>query len=340
MSASGALTTKARAMFGMRLKEAEYQKLLQQKTVSELAYSLKHDPAYSKVLDGINEKAIHRGQLETLLRRELFVRIEELMRYADETDLIKIAVINIEVSMILRMVRNLADGKVTSEERSSTINMLPMYMEKYIGFKIADFVNVSSMMDLEKVLVDTPYHDVISEYSKLDEFDYSNLEHDLFNVNNNIIHESISDGQNESRLTELWNVRVELDNICTIYRLKKYFKVSSERIKQLVVDKYALFNKKEINQIIDECSADEVVDKLKKKYHRYIGERKFNDIESYRTMIFYNYNHTILEYEEDPMLVMLAYVNLLQIEIDNLINIIEGVRYHVNPERIKTLLIY
>ena len=50
MSSELALTVKARAMFGKRLKEEDYEALIQKRDVSEIAAHLKNETSYSAVL--------------------------------------------------------------------------------------------------------------------------------------------------------------------------------------------------------------------------------------------------------------------------------------------------
>ena len=60
--ASNAILSKARAMYGKRLTKENYRELLNCKSVGEVAGYLKSRTAYNKVLAGINENEVHRGQ--------------------------------------------------------------------------------------------------------------------------------------------------------------------------------------------------------------------------------------------------------------------------------------
>ena len=84
---ANAILAKARAMYGKCLKEADYQGLLNCKSVTEIAAYLKQRTAYSSAISGMNENEIHRGQLETKLRQELYFDLFALSRYAHEDTL-------------------------------------------------------------------------------------------------------------------------------------------------------------------------------------------------------------------------------------------------------------
>ncbi len=100
------------------------------------------------------------------------------------------------------------------------------------------------------------------------------------------------------------------------------------------------FSKKELEDMIDHCDANEVLERVAKKYHRYTHDLRFTSIEQYMQMIQFNMNHHVIEYYQDASVVLLSYLLLGQTEIQNLINIIEGIRYQIAPDRIRALLVY
>jgi len=341
----GAIAAKARAMFGSRLSEEDYMRLLQKNSVPELAYTLKHDTYFSETLAGINEKAIHRGALETLLKMDVFTRLKKLLLYADDDQagFVYAAVMNAEEQLILMCIRAFTEGD--DQGRSDMIQRMPIYIEKYLSFPIQKLSEVGDFRDLLEVLKGTRYEAIIKRYQNSDfkEIDYIGLEHALRVSYYDVVLELISHVNGGNATEEMQKdtlTRVELDNISIIYRLKKYFNGKPEDIKKLMTPRYALFNAREINHLIDDCTADQVIEMLQKKYHRYISNERFTDIEHYTQVIRFRMNHHFIEYYTEPSLVLLSYLMLSEMEIDNVINIIEGVRYHINPERIKSLLVY
>ena len=81
---SNAVLAKSRAMYGKSLKEDDYRQLIECKTVPEIASYLKTRTRYSKALTGMVENEIHRGQLEPLLRQDVYSDVYALSRYAAE----------------------------------------------------------------------------------------------------------------------------------------------------------------------------------------------------------------------------------------------------------------
>ena len=78
---SNVILAKARAMYGRCLTAQDFHNLLACHSVSEIASYLKNRTAYAGVLADINESTIHRGHLESLLRRKLWNDYASLSRY-------------------------------------------------------------------------------------------------------------------------------------------------------------------------------------------------------------------------------------------------------------------
>ena len=68
---SNVVSAKARAMYGRRLTAQNYQEMLNCKNVTEIARYLATNTDYDKVLAGINDREVHRGQLENRLKQKL-----------------------------------------------------------------------------------------------------------------------------------------------------------------------------------------------------------------------------------------------------------------------------
>lgn len=344
MSSDKAMAAKARAMFGTRLTESDYMGLLQKTSVPDIAYALKHDTYYAESLEDINEKAIHRGQLEALVRREVFVRLKKLMQYADKKDeyFIRLTVIDSEIELILMCLKYLITRD--HEDRHDMIQRMPIYISKYFTFSVHDLSEVETYEELEQVLKGTAYEKAmkLGEGKKIEEIDYIALEHALHATEYEDGLKLIAKygGSAAPKLKEMLLAEAELDNITIIYRLKKYFKVANTDIMRLMSPYYLHFNEREINRLIKEEDADGVLAALQKKYHAYIHGQKFEHIEHYNAVIQYNMFRHNMAFEQDPDVVLMAFIGLSKIEIRNVINIIEGVRYRVSQDRVKPLLVY
>ena len=82
---SPALASKAKAMYGNRLRKDDYEELLRKKTVGEIATYLKNETDYESSLKNVYENRIHRGQLENLINTHIFKKILKLLKFSQLT---------------------------------------------------------------------------------------------------------------------------------------------------------------------------------------------------------------------------------------------------------------
>ena len=96
-----AVAAKARAAFGRMLTSSQYDELLRKHT------------AYAQALEGVQDSAIHRGRLETLLRRDLFYQYARLTHYvpgAGAGAIYGYIVPDMEIELILSALRVIISG--------------------------------------------------------------------------------------------------------------------------------------------------------------------------------------------------------------------------------------
>lgn len=345
MGSEGAMAAKARAMFGERLNADAYETLIQKKNIGDIVIFLKNHPLYRETLEGVNEKAVHRGQIEVLLRLNVYLRLRKLLRYGDEKDaeFMIAAAMSTELQMILTCVRTLMNPD--SDEREQLIAEMPMYVLDHMSFDISKLGLIQNYEELVELLKNTRYSTVIQHHrtSEISEIDYVSLAHDLREVYFHSLEEMAQHtcrGEERQELMRMINMRAELENISVIYRLKKYFSLPAVRISRAVTMRSCLFSQKEIRHLIEDCSADEVLQAMERKYHRYIKKKNFTYIENYTENIVYNMYYSVIETNMDAHLILLSYMQLAMIEIRNVINVIEGVRYHVSNDKIRAMLVY
>ena len=137
-------------------------------------------------------------------------------------------------------------------------------------------------------------------------------------------------------------MKADTQFIDKIYRTKKYFSVSSNSlIQSLAPIHLTCFTPKQIKALLNAADENEVLAVLKTtKYKNYAAKiekadyvEQAIDEENYKT-----YKH-LLRFSTDPNVTMFCFMFLESIEVSNMIHIIEGVKYKISPDEIKSLLI-
>ena len=78
---SFAVLAKARAKYGRFLSEHDYDGILACQSVPEVMVYLKTNTHFAPILSGVDEREVHRGRLETLLRQYQFNEFDSMCRY-------------------------------------------------------------------------------------------------------------------------------------------------------------------------------------------------------------------------------------------------------------------
>ncbi|MEG0367209.1 MAG: V-type ATPase subunit, partial [Coprobacillus sp.] len=340
---SNAILAKARAMYSRRLTEQNYEELLKRRSINDLVAYLKSDTAYGESLSDLKEVNIHRGQLESLLNKEIFLRLDRLMRFASKKELefYKLGVIELEIQLILTKARLIVSDYYTGYEIE-----IPDYLNKYTSF---DLYGLLSVMDYEGLLVvlrGTKYYDALLKFKPKDDepLDSNLLELELKHIYYKEYVDTVTKlfkGKKRKDLLTMINTSIELQNITKIYRLKKYFNATPSQIRETLFMEHSRIPKSVMNDLIEAKDASDFLKKLADSpYKLYVDDQEFIYIEYYTEKIRYNLAKRFMRFSTDSALVYMTYKFVYQVEIDNLKHIIEGLRYGEAPSQIESMLIY
>lgn len=336
-----AITAKARAIYGKRLRTQNYNELVALSSVSDVASYLKNQTYYSKYLKGINELTIHRGQLEALIIRSKFEKYTSLTKFdtSSNCDFFNYLISDIEITIILRTLIFL-----NASSTQDIISSIPIYIKDYACFDLLELSKISDFNDLLEVLKHTNYYKILKPQKATNgKINLANCEHllkthyyknllDIININ--------FKGETKTALTNIILLEVELINLNIIYRMKCYFNSSKEQIKAKVIPFFYKLSESKIDMLLDTDSAEEFLNEVKiTRYSNKMKDVKFNYIEDYTKRLAYVLNKNFVRSSKSPEISFYAFMFLTQIEISNINTIIEGIRYKTSPDDIKGLLI-
>ncbi len=338
---SNAITAKARAIYGHRLTNNNYTELLRLRSVSDVATYLKTNTSYSAYLKGINEMQIHRGQLENLLNRSRFEKYFSLCHYDFTKDkgFYRYVISNAEISVILRAIMSLNSG--SPEELIIT---LPSFMQEYACFDFMELSKIKCFNDLLNVLEKTQYKNVLKRFSAPNgTINFSDCELALKTHYYKMIFSFIDKyykGKTKKELYEIVLIEIELLNLSLIYRLKRHFKKPAEEIKLQLLPFYYKINKRVLETLLESQNKQHFIDNMRlRAYNSNMKNVDFNYIEDYTKRLKYIINRKLIRFSTNAPISFYALMSLIQIEIENTIIIIEGIRYQDSPSEIQKLLI-
>lgn len=339
--ASNAIFSKARAMYGKRLKENDYAKLLSCNTVPEILTCLKGIEKYAPLLSKLSDKDIHRVQLEDILRQRLFEEYEALCRYEKTIgeDFAKYTIMKTEISQIMNFLTLLNAG-----DQSMFSSRMPKYFNRVSSINFSAIATVNTYDEFLTALGKSVYSKILlpfkpakDEKIKLYEIENALYSH-LFKTVYNIIDKT--KGAEHNDLKKLFDIDLDLRNFTRIIRLKKYYRMEPEEIKKQLLP-FGSLKKKQIQEMCQAEDTKEVFSVMKKtSAGRIMSKFDYDFTCEIPKIALYMESYKRMYFSVNPSVVLVAYHALAEKELENIIHIIEGVRYKVSSEEIKKMLIY
>lgn len=341
-SDSIALATKIHAMFGKRITVENYRELLRKQSVGEIAVYLKQQTNYGDLLHDVNESSVHRGQLENVLRRAIYEDYKRMLVYISPNNrkFYRFFLVRMEINEILSYLRFLNAGRETDYLFS-----LPSYFAEHSNFDLYGLAKIRSFDELLRLLANTPYADILKNYDPTggdarDSVQIDNaFEQYYYKYLNHAIENHFA-GQDKDKLKRAVGVEIDLQNITTIIRLKKYFNAPAEYIRSLLIPHTVRIKADALNKMVEAPDADAALTVLADTgYAVFFTPGSFEYVEEGSNRSIYDYNKKLLATSTSSAVAMLAYLNLKQLELQNVITIIESVRYGLHPADTEKLLV-
>lgn len=336
----GAISSKVRVLYGRRLTVEDYFELLKKRTVGEIAAFLKETDAYKEELSGIDERLVHRGQLENILHRKLFSEFDKLFHfsYGSDKELLSLMLVRYEIQQILSFLRYLKSGN--TEEFIYTV---PEFIMKESKLDFVRISNAKSFEEFLKLIEKTPYYKVLKNYKFENEIDSTMIDTFLYSYYYAEFFKGIRklfNGDMGNILNRFTGSRIDLVNITRIIRLKKYYNLPPEDITPHILPFNYHLKKDKLNAMLSAKTPDDVLDIVKTTpYAKLFNEHSFPYIEEYVYEFLYKISRSVMMSGLSSINIPVAYLNLKEIEQRNLIAIIEGKRYGLAAEDIKKHLI-
>ncbi len=331
-------------MFGKRLTQHDIDILLNSRSLSEIAIYLKSNTRYSTALSNVDERLTHRGQLETELNRMLFGQFEALCRYEISVGehLANFVLNRMELKQFLSFLQYLNSG-----HPQDYIFTLPYFFEKHTDVNLMELSQLRSFPEFLDHIRKSIYYDALKNVKFEDgRFDYALIENLMYSR----LYDTALDacrkyysGQAQKELLDLFGTEIELHNVMSVYRLKKYYKASAEFISSMLYPYSGRIGKRVMKEMTAAENADEVLDIFLKRtsYRKVVNLELINrhHIDNVFRELRYKRAHHYMHFSTNPSVVLLSYMILTETELTEIITIIEGVRYGLTPERISELIV-
>lgn len=339
--ASNSILAKARAKYGQRLTPRNYKDMVALRSVGDVAAYLKTHTHFSAALAGVQESAIHRGNLEKLLQQSNLTESQQLCRFEESVGehLFEYIVMRREIDELCRFIRYLAAGR--PEEY---ILDLSYSFNSFTRLDLLALPKMRSFGELAQALKGTKYERVVRPF--VEDPAYRNIDlvesaftQFLYKETFRMLEKNFS-GPTREELHYILSLEAELSNIRRILRAKKYYGGSRESLLTHMLPHACLLSSRQMEGLLAAESDQQALSLLRSsRYGRYTARFDPAEIDGFARRVLQDVCQRKIHFSTHPAVVMACYFRHAEVEVDNVTNIIEGIRYGLPPDRISALLI-
>lgn len=338
---STAISAKVHAKFGHRLNKNDYQNLIECKNISDVVLYLKNNTHYSSVFTKINEYCVHRGKVEQLLKQKLFYDFDSLCRYDPKSgvNFSHHIVRRYEIDQLIHFLTLL-----NSDNTERYIFILPSYFKKHTNIDLQGLARARTYEDVLNATSNSPYKKILSKFApnKDNKVNIQAIENAMYNFMYDELYNTIQKNKSKREredLKKLFDTLNDFKNIEKIYRVKKFYNVDLTALKNFLLP-FGTINQ---NKLVKICQAETDEDMLNELRTTSIGKLidrgSVNSLSSIFLKARFNLLYHNMFLAESPTVVMFSYIFITDIELSNIINIIEGVRYGLTANEIEQIII-
>ncbi len=335
------ILAKARAVWGGSLTKQNYSDLMSFHSVPEAADYLRSKTYYAPIFEEFTSGMIHRGQLESLLHKNLFDKYMKFCNFgkAIGNNFYEFYIIKNDILQLLRIMTYINSGTM-----ESYIYTLPVFYEEHSKLDLYKLSTVRTPEQLISALDSTPYEKTVKKiFSR--KYAYNFIIPAEIEFNNFLSEELVkilklkkSEICN-NEIVKLFTLESDMKFLNGVYRLIAFPDVPREFILQMTASKYSQLNRQTKISLASAQNTDEFIKILSgTKYRKicdYASEADFDDaINRYEYEIFAKQ----IRFSTDPNVVMYTFLYLTANEINNIIHIIECIRYSLPADTVRPML--
>jgi len=335
----GDLSTKIRGMKGKMLSSDDYEQMMLKRNVNEVALYLKNNTYYKDALVNITNSTVHRGQLEVLLYRAVVTDALKIAKHltGNEKKIYRYIYRKLETEDVKKMLRTLQMGRALSELDRSTL-----FVSRYsiIDFDIS--LEATTITALVKSLEGTSFHRILSplinENGGMDIFT-AEMVLDLYYYQKTAKQvKKMTTGKDRELLQELFGLEADFKNIFWILRAKNFYNLSKEMVQRYTIPFHYKIHKDVLYEMIEAPDMETAYKLVDQTYYGKIIDFRQEKVE----LQFLSYMHKVQQrsMRTEPFTIapIIGYMYLKELEVLNITNIVEGIRYNVEPDKIHEYL--
>ena len=318
------LIAKLKGMNAKNLNSKDFEELLKQNNIVSINSILKAKSYHLKNLDDNSS----REEIENELDNILIDDIEKIEKYLSNKDkeILFNCVLDYEIKVFMDILKKIKYGKIEQNK----IDNINKWTSKIFN-KLQGIARVNNINEIKIYSKKTAFENIINIFLDTNNIEESNLfllEMQL----DKFYFENLFNNLNTESSKKLIGTKIDLENIIWIYRMKKYYNMPEEEIKKYIIEVC-------LNELIAIDDYKQIIETLKKTKYKEIFETENENLEILIRKYMYNqYKKTFRQAKYDISTVI-SYLGMDKNQIENIINIVGGVEYKIDKQKIQEKII-
>lgn len=323
------LNSKIKGMYAKRITKNDLEDLIKQNNLKNAILLLKTKCDIFKNAD----ENIDRLEIESLLEKDQINDILKIQKLLDNKDkeIFEMFLLQYEIKCVKSIFR-----KLFSDDKTDDIIVQNVKMWTNALFSdIRGIETVQNFYEFFGAIKRMKYNKILKKYQEQENINVFEVENEIDKLYFETLYDTV---KNEVNSKKIIGSEIDLLNVLWIFRIKKYYNFESEKINQILIKRYYKLKPNIIQKIIQTNSFGEIKEIMSKTIYKsaFIEESSLEEnIDKY----LYEVNKKIFRNDITSIAYILAYVNMIEYENNDIINTIEGIRYNMDKAEILKRLV-
>lgn len=338
---TNAVAAKIRAVCGTMLTMDDFREMVSKRSVAEVADCLAHTARYGERLRDIDPNTVHRGLLEQLLNDQNYALYRRLVSFSglEDRPFYDFLLKRYECRQMINLVNAVSCGL-----QLSFVQSLPSFLISDSKIDFLALARCQTIDELTAAMKGSRFYKLFAGFARTPE-GKADLPDAELKLRTRLYEQLLQDvkksgfGSDSNELNRLILSEIDVINIINAYRLKAFFGYTPDEIRKAMLP-FTQMGRAAMNRFYDCPDADRMRSVIAGSvYGRYMSDGDEDVEPPLRKRILTNMKHTLARSCAAPVS-LYAFMYVCENELRNIVRVIEGVRYDVDPAMIFSLLIF
>lgn len=335
-----AVSEKVHALFAKTLTDSDYENMMSFHTEEELFNYLHNETAYSDVIGSLPSVKLSRSRFENVIRKISLDREASICRFqkliGDKT--YRYFIIKDEIETIIYCARHLDTPIITNLfERPSVYKSEQCIsgeeLQKATSFE--EFVNMLLPTRYGKLL--EPLVNSENAYISLAALERI-LYNNLYSETETIIKKNYI-GKSRAEIIDYIKFVSDMNIISSLYRLIENYPGDVIYKTGMFMSDVTAFTEKQLSEMKAAKTGQEVLDIVKSSVYKKYFTGEITNIDLFVRKKLIGESIKNIHFSDNPVLVVFSYETIAKNEIQNIIHIIEGIKYNLSHDEISEIIV-